>query len=231
MKRRHPRDYRELLRTGRWFAALPDELQTRLVDAAMVRTAGAGERVLARGDEPSGLYAVIDGAVRLSGHNEAGREVLHMVIEPPSWFGETAVIDGLPRTQDAIADVASELIHVPQRALEAILTDEPRYWQHIAMLMAHKLRLATLALEDVAHVPPLVRLARRLAMMIEGYGDHTHPRRTVELRQEQLAMMLNVSRQTTNQLLKELEALGLVKLAYGEVEIVDADALRTLGAR
>jgi CRP/FNR family transcriptional regulator, cyclic AMP receptor protein len=76
-----------------------------------------------------------------------------------------------------------------------------------------------------------VRLARRLAMMIEGYGDHTHPRRTVELRQEQLAMMLNVSRQTTNQLLKELEALGLVKLAYGEVEIVDAAALRSLGAR
>lgn len=96
--------------------------------------------------------------------------------------------------------------------------------------MAHKLRLAMLALEDVAQVPPRVRLARRLAMMIEGYGDHTHPRRTVELRQEQLAMMLNVSRQTANQLLRELEALGLVKLAYGEVEIVDAAGLRTLGA-
>jgi Mn-dependent DtxR family transcriptional regulator len=44
-------------------------------------------------------------------------------------------------------------------------------------------------------------------------------------------MMLNVSRQTTNQLRKELEARGLVKLAYGEVELVDAAALRTLGAR
>jgi Mn-dependent DtxR family transcriptional regulator len=67
-------------------------------------------------------------------------------------------------------------------------------------------------------------------MMIEGYGDHTHQRRTVELRQEQLAAMLNVSRQTANQLLKELESLGMVKLAYGEVEIIDADALRALGA-
>jgi CRP-like cAMP-binding protein len=230
MKRRRPRDFLELLRTGRWFAALPDELQAQLVDAAVVCAAGAGERVMARGDEPAGLYAVVDGAVRLSGQSEAGREVLHMVIEPPSWFGELAVIDGLPRTQDATADVASELIHVPQRELEAILAAAPRYWQHIALLMAHKFRLAVLALEDVAQVPPLVRLARRLALMIEGYGDHTHPRRTVELRQEQLAMMLNVSRQTANQLLKELAALGLVKLAYGEVEIVDAAALRALGA-
>jgi CRP-like cAMP-binding protein len=231
MKRRRSRDFLELLRTGRWFAALPDELQARLVDVAVVSTAGAGEPVMSRGDEPSGLYAVIDGAVRLSGRNEAGREVLHMVIEPPSWFGELSVIDGLPRTQDATADVASELLHVPQRAIEAILAAEPRYWQHLAMLMAHKLRLAMLALEDVAQVPPIVRLARRLALMVEGYGDHTHQRRTVELRQEQLAMMLSVSRQTANQLLKELEALGLVKLAYGEVEIVDAAALRTLGAR
>ena len=228
MKRRRPHDYRELLRTGRWFATLPDALQTELLDVAAIRTASAGERVLAHGDEPAGLYAVIDGAVRLSGQNDAGREVLHMVIEPPSWFGELSVIDGLPRTQDATADVASELVHVPQRALEAILTAEPRYWRHLAILMAHKFRLAVLALEDVAQVPPRARLARRLVMMIEGYGDHTHPRRTVELRQEQLAMMLNVSRQTANQLLKELESLGLVKLAYGEIEIIDAAALRSL---
>lgn len=230
MKRLRPRDYRELLRTGRWFAALPDELQTELLDAAVLRVAGAGERVVARGDEASGLYAVVDGAMRLSGQSEAGREVLHMVVEPPSWFGELSAIDGLPRTQDVTADVASELLHVPQRALEAILAAEPRYWQHVAILMAHKLRLAMLALEDVAQVPPRVRLARRLSMLIEGYGDHTHPRRTVELRQDQLAMMLNVSRQTTNQLLKELEALGLVKLSYGEIEIINAAALRSLGA-
>jgi CRP-like cAMP-binding protein len=230
MKRRRPRDCHELLRTGRWFAALPDDLQNRMLDAAVLRPAAAGERIVMRGGEPAGLYAVIDGAVRVTGQIEAGREVLHMMIEPPSWFGELAVIDGLPRNQDTTADVASELLHVPQRSLEAILAAEPRYWHDIARLMAQKFRLAMLALEDAAQVPPLVRLARRLAMMIEGYGDHTHQRRTVDVRQEQLAMMLNLSRQTANQLLKELEAQGMVKLAYGEVEIIDLSALRSLGA-
>jgi CRP-like cAMP-binding protein len=225
MKRR--RDFRELLRTGRWFGALPDPLQTALLDAAVLRTAAAGERVFARGDEPSGLYAVVDGALRVTGHSDAGREVLHMVVEPPSWIGELSVIDGLPRTQDLTADVASELLHVPQRALDAILAAEPTYWRCLALLMAHKFRLAMRALEDVPQVR--VRLARRLALLIEGYGDHTHERRTVELRQDQLAAMLSVSRQTANQALKELEALGLIRLAYGEVEIVDAAALRLLG--
>ncbi|HEY0194148.1 MAG TPA: Crp/Fnr family transcriptional regulator [Kofleriaceae bacterium] len=230
MKRLGPREYRELLRTGRWFAAIPENLQTRLLDAATMRRAAAGEHVGARGDEPSGLFAVVDGGVRLAGHSEAGREILHMVVEPPSWFGELAVIDNLPRNQDAVADVDSELVHVPRRAIEAILDAEPRYWRHVAQLLAHKFRLAVLALEDVAQVPPRIRVARRLALMIEGYGDHTHPRRTIDLRQEQLAQMLGVSRQTTNQILKELEALGLVKLAYGEIEILDAAGLRDLGA-
>lgn len=230
MTRLRPHGYRELLRTGRWFAAVPEDLQARLLDAAVVRRADAGERVLARGQEPSGLYAVVDGVVRLSGRSSAGREVLHMIAEPPSWFGELSAIDGQPRTQEATADVASQLLHVPRPALDALLAAEPRLWQHLALLMAHRMRLALLALEDIVQVTPLVRLARRLTLLVEGYGDHTHPRRVVELSQEQLARMLNVSRQTANQLLKELEALGLVRLAYGEVEIVDPAALRTLGA-
>jgi CRP-like cAMP-binding protein len=228
--RLRPRDYRELLRSGRWFAALPDDLQTKLLDAAVLRHAGAGEHVFARGDDSSGLFAVVDGAVRVSGQSEAGREVLHMVFEPPSWFGELSVIDRLPRTQDTIADVDSELVHVPRRAVEAILDAEPRYWRDVALLLAHKFRLAMLALEDFAQVPPRVRVARRLAMMIEGYGDHTHPRRTVELRQDQLAQMLSVSRQTANQVLKELEASGLIKVAYGEIEIIDTAGLNAVAA-
>jgi CRP-like cAMP-binding protein len=230
MRRRSPSDYRPLLRTGRWFAALPDPLQTRLLDDATLRSVAAGERILSRGDDPTGLFGVVDGAVRVAGGAGAGREPLYMIVEPPSWFGELSVIDGLPRPHNVTADVASELIHVPQHALDAILVAEPRYWRELARLVAQRLRLAMTAIEDTMQLPPLVRTARRLAMMIGGYGDHTHQRGSVELSQEQLAIMINVSRQTVNQLLKELEALGLIKLAYGEIEIVDAAALRTLAA-
>ena len=38
--------------------------------------------------------------------------------------------------------------------------------------------------------------------------------------------MLSSSRQTVNQLLKRLEADGAIRLSYGQVEILDLDALR-----
>jgi pimeloyl-ACP methyl ester carboxylesterase len=48
-------DYRELLRSGRWFAGLPDALQERLVAAAVLRPlAEAGYLVVAL-KEPLGI--------------------------------------------------------------------------------------------------------------------------------------------------------------------------------
>ncbi|HUB07491.1 MAG TPA: helix-turn-helix domain-containing protein [Myxococcales bacterium] len=46
------------------------------------------------------------------------------------------------------------------------------------------------------------------------------------MRQEQLAKMLATSRQTVNQLLRELEAGGALKLVYGGVEILELSRLR-----
>ncbi len=46
--------------------------------------------------------------------------------------------------------------------------------------------------------------------------------------QEQLALLLALSRQTVNQVLKDFEARGLLRLAYGEIELLDFAGLRAL---
>jgi CRP-like cAMP-binding protein len=74
-------------------------------------------------------------------------------------------------------------------------------------------------------LPAAPRLARRLLLIAENYGEG-EPRRALHLPQEQLALMLAISRQTTNQILKELEAQGIVRLTYGEIEILDLPRLR-----
>lgn len=221
-----PRAFRALLRAGRWFHGLPDPLQDALLGAAAVRDVPAGTRLFSRGDPPSGLYAVLDGAVRVTATSAAGKEALLILLEPPAWFGEVSVFDGQPRTHDAIADGEARVLQVPQPALDAILAAEPRWWRDLGLLLAGKLRLAFVAMEDLTTLPIAVRLARRLAMMAEGYGEwQGRTRRVLEVKQEQLAAMLSTSRQTVNGVLKDLEAQGIVRLAYGQIELVDLDAL------
>lgn len=224
---RNPREYRDFLMAGRWFGALPEAFREGLLAAATLRTLPAEGRLFSRGDVPDGVYAVLDGGLRISAVGERGREAVLAVVEPPQWFGEIAVFDRLPRTHDAVAAVDSMVLHVSAPALDALLSREPTWWRDLGLLVTSKLRLAFVTLEDTALQPLVPRLARRLVMMADGYGEFTdRSRRVLKASQELLAAMVASSRQSTNQALKELESRGLIRLAYGELEIRDLPGLR-----
>ncbi len=221
----HSLPYLPLLRTGHWFSTLPQALQDELLSSAQVRRLQAGERLFHRGDQPCGLYAVVEGAMRVGAVSASGKEALLTLVEPPYWFGEISLFDGQPRTHDAFAEGATVLLHVPQNLLNTLLQRQPGYWRDFALLMSQKLRLAFIALEQISLLPAAPRLAQRLLMIADNYGEGD-PRRVIHLAQEQLALMLAISRQTTNQILKDLQAQGIVRLTYGEIEILDLQQLR-----
>ena len=77
-------------------------------------------------------------------------------------------------------------------------------------------------------LPAAQRVARRLLLMAGGYGERETMRRVINVPQEDLAMMLALSRQTINQVLEQFETQGAVKLGYAEIQIVDKGRLRAL---
>jgi CRP-like cAMP-binding protein len=220
------------LQSGRWFAQLPTDFSEALIRMGRVRQLAAGQSLFLRGDPPCGLYAVLRGALSVSGTGgraDDARSALLTRLEPPQWFGEISVFDGNVRSHDAVVAEACTLLHVPHDALLDWLRIHPEHWHALALLMADKLRTAFIALEDAALLPAPQRLARRLVMMAEGYGQWNADgltRRVIALSQEQLSQMLSISRQTTNQILKDLEARQLVRVQRGEVEITDLQGLR-----
>ncbi|MGY2375118.1 Crp/Fnr family transcriptional regulator [Pseudomonas sp. SDO524_S393] len=214
------------LATGYWFSHLPVPFQHSLLASARLRQLTAGQYLFKRGDPPCGLYAVLDGTLRISAVNEQGKEAVLSLVELPYWFGEICLFDGLPRTHDACAVGPCTLLQVPQQAMLKLLDETPRYWRDLALLMSQKLRLSFIGLEQLSLMPASVRLAHRLLMISEGYGDMERSRKVLQLPQEDLAAMLSLSRQTTNALLKDLQAQGIVRLGYGEIEVLDVQRLR-----
>ncbi|MFQ6351093.1 Crp/Fnr family transcriptional regulator [Pseudomonas sp. R11F] len=211
---------------GHWFSHLPEPFQHSLLAHARLRQLEAGQYLFKRGDPPCGLYAVLDGAVRISAVNAQGKEAVLSLVETPYWFGEICLFDNLPRTHDALAMGACMLLQVPQMALLGVLEHHPAYWRDLALLMSHKLRLSLINIEQMSLMPASARLAHRLLMIAEGYGETDQVRRTLQLPQEDLAAMLGLSRQTTNSLLKALELQGTIGLSYGAIEVLDLQGLR-----
>jgi CRP-like cAMP-binding protein len=220
-------DYRELLRAGRWFRGLPVPFQDALLSMATLRSVVPREVLFSRGEPGTAMYGVVDGKLRASGTDGEGKEALLTIVEPPGWVGEIPFFDGLPRTHDLIADAPSLLVQVPATPLLAFLDAEPRYWRDFSALLTAKLRLAFIAIEDGVLSSIGERVARRLVMIADGYGqwtDRTYP--LIDVSQETLATMVSSSRQTVNQVLRKLETEGLVRLAYGGVEVKDLEGLR-----
>ncbi|MFM0625118.1 Crp/Fnr family transcriptional regulator [Paraburkholderia xenovorans] len=217
-----------LLARSAWFRSAPPAMQAQLIEAGRVERLAAGQRLFVRGDSDDGLYCVLVGLMRIGAASSAGKEALLAVIEPVNWFGEIALFDNRPRTHDAYAERDSELFHVPRAALAVLLEGTPAYWHLFGLLLTQKLRLAFDAIEEAALLPAAQRVARRLLLMAGGYGEPGALRRVLKVPQEDLALMLALSRQTINQVLKQFETQGALKLGYVEIEITDVQKLGAL---
>ncbi|WOD17133.1 Crp/Fnr family transcriptional regulator [Paraburkholderia kirstenboschensis] len=217
-----------LLSDSAWFRSAPAALQAQLIGAGRIERLAAGERLFTRGDPDDGIYCVLGGVVRIGAASASGKEALLALIEPVNWFGEIALFDNRPRMHDAYAERDAELFYVTRAALAGLLERTPAYWHTIGLLLTQKLRLAFDAIEEAALLPTAQRVARRLLLMAGGYGEAGTMRRVINVPQEDLAMMLALSRQTINQVLKQFETQGAVKLGYAEIRIVDERRLREL---
>lgn len=211
-----------LLRADPWFGSVSPDFEQAMLSLATTKRLQHGEHLFFRGDAPCGLYAMLEGTLRVSGVTEAGKEAILSLVDAPSWFGEISLFDRLPRTHNAAAEGGVRVLHVPQAPLLALLEREPQHWRELGVLMALRLRLTFIGMEDLALLPAQARLARRLVWLVEASAlTPTEGVCVVPISQTQLGLMLSLSRQTTNQVLQALQDLGVLRVAYGRIEVLD----------
>jgi len=217
------------LGNGAWYRSLPAPLQDWLCRHGRLLPLAAGQQLFARDGGADGLYAVLDGAVRIGAVSAAGEEAILAILGPAQWIGEIALFDGLARTHDARAERDSLLLHVPLRALQELLAAQPAYWQDFGRLMAQKLRQLFAVVEVVALLPAPARVARVLMAIAEGYGERRAcAGQRVRLSQEQLARMVSLARQSVNQIMGQFEVDGAIRRVRGGFEVCDVQRLRRL---
>jgi CRP/FNR family cyclic AMP-dependent transcriptional regulator len=223
-----PTRYRKQIESTPWFSALPVQLQDALFACAVVLKLDKGAALYRCGDRSCSLYALLDGTLEVGMVDVDGRETLLAVLRPTAWIGEVSLFDQLPRAQDVIAGSAAVILQFPETALRSLLKDAPHYWHDFALLMAQRLRVSYKNTEALSAPSAAQRLAGRLLMMADGNGGLNDRQSTILVSQNSLASMVSLSRQTTNQLLKDLERQQIVRLEFGKVTILDLVRLQAV---
>ncbi|OTG98019.1 cyclic nucleotide-binding protein [Acinetobacter sp. ANC 4654] len=217
------------LENNTWFSQLPPTFKIFILSHAVQQNFDKEQAIFHSGDAFNGLYAVLNGSVRLGYIDIEGKESVAAIVEPIMWFGEISLVDAQPRSHDAIAIQKSLILHIPSSAIQKLLKEQPIFWYHIAQLTSQKLRFAFLELISIQTQTLKQRLAQRLMFILNGYGNHLMiEKNTIHLSQEQLAQMLTCSRQTVNQELQTLEKQNILCLSFRKIEILDLAELHRI---
>nr|ELR5230129.1 Crp/Fnr family transcriptional regulator [Providencia rettgeri] len=220
----------DVLQTNSWFSNLPNYLISALMECATLRFYHDSEMVHYQGDPARGLYAVIQGSVKVSSISTDGRECVFRYLSPGNWFGEIAMLDKSARTHDAKAISPTILLTISPKDLSQILEKYPVFYQFLNILLCKVIRNAFTIINDSALLSVSARLAKRLLSLAEGYGE-PHEKGTqlsLYLTQDDLATIINTTRQTINKRLVAWEKLGWIDAKYGKIVLVNLPALKQI---
>lgn len=223
-------EHRAALDTQDWFASLPREEREHVLSRGRQRSLVPGQRIFSRGDEPDGIYVVLEGCVRVSGISLEGRETVLDFYGPGSWFGEVSTLDDGPRGHDAEAYEHALLLHFGKSVVEELLSGSTAFARGLLRLEAQRLRILFNALESYSTQTLEQRLANRLLMLADRYGVTTPHGVKLELHlsQETLGRLIGSTRQRVNQIFHEWEAAGIIEQQYGRILLLDTVRLEEM---
>lgn len=182
------------------------------------------------GAAPEGLYCLESGLLRLSVTAANGKEAVLSVLQAGRWFGEASLLSEEAHMHDARAVTDCAVIVVPAVAVRGLLSDRADFLLELTRMVCRRYRQSLQRIDATILMPLPVRLARRLIEVVAAQNNEAAAlaRPTVYLSQEELSQMLGVSRQSVNKTLKDWESRGIVDVHYGQITVLDRDALDTM---
>ena len=183
-----------------------------------------GEVIFLTGDPGINLCIIESGRVKLTLTSpDLGREVALDHLGPGDVFGELALLDGEPRSADAIAVEPTRLLLLGRDDFRAFLTSHPTAAIDLLADMSRRLGRDAQVIQDAAFLDVPARLARVALRLAEPGPDGSL--RTPPMSQADLASLVLTTRVTLNKFLGVLTDQGLLRWSGGRLIVLDKDRL------
>ncbi|MGH6834343.1 MAG: Crp/Fnr family transcriptional regulator [Methylocella sp.] len=213
-------EFAVLLGLNPLFSGLGAESINKIAALCHTQHLAAGGILFLKGDGGDALFGIRRGQIRIETGSADGGRLTMNVLGAGDVFGEIAVLDGQPRTADAMAGEASELFVVRRNDFLSFLESEPRVALKLIALLCQRIRWASDRFEESVLLPLQVRLARRLCALATDFGSEVH------ISQEQLGIYVGATRESVNRQLQQWRQQGILEIGRGRILLLNADRLR-----
>ncbi|MBV8704514.1 MAG: Crp/Fnr family transcriptional regulator [Acetobacteraceae bacterium] len=191
-----------------------------------------GKVIFQKDDPGDSMMAVIRGRVKICAYSADGKELVLNLIDRGGLFGEIALLDGRPRTADAVALEETDLLVLSRNRFLPFLAANPEVTNRLFSVLCQRLRQTSEHLEDALFLEAPSRLARGLLRLAEAFGKPAPNglRIDIKLSQQQIGSLVGISRESINKHLGEWSQAGYVSVQSGIITIHDRDALDGIAA-
>src|SRR2546427_7419646 len=185
------------------FAGLEDEDIRELMSVAKRRTFRSGEVIFHREDPGQVLYVIKEGKVKISLISPDGQEISLVVFGKGECFGEFAILDGLPRSADAVALEKVECYTLQRSDFHNAIMKNPKIAIQIIEVLTRRLRNTDQMVEDLIYQDVYGRVAKKLLELADTHGTKVDDgtRIDVRLTQQEIASMVGASRESVNKVM------------------------------
>ena len=223
---RRPVNTVALFRNHPIFGKLPRAIVERLGSHLKKRKVHRGATIFRKGDAGTELIAILSGSVKISAPAADGREAVLNLIREGEIFGEIALLDGRPRTADAVAMSDCELTVMERREFIALLREQPEFAFKLIEVLCARLRRTSEQVEDLMFLDLPTRLAK-VILRLADEGEGAWPRK-VSVTQREVSQLIGMSRESTNRQLRSWAQAGWIRLERGSIVVLEPDALANI---
>ncbi len=128
----------EVLREVTWLKGMSSDLISKILQASEPRSYNSGDFIMRQGDEGDGMIVITRGSVKVS-----IRDIVVDIMGRGAVIGEMAVLGGVPRTANVVADSPVTALWLTTESMQKIMADSPELsgslWKTAAMRFAENL--------------------------------------------------------------------------------------------
>jgi len=148
------------------FRDLPPPVIEHVGSYMKTRRVARGTTIFAKGDPGTGLMGVLAGTVKVSVASADSKDIVLNLFHEGQVFGEIALLDGRPRTADAIAMSDCEFVVIERRDFVPFLSSHPDVMLKFIEILCSRLRRTSEQVHDIRFLNLPTRLAKTLLQLL-----------------------------------------------------------------
>lgn len=178
----------------------------------------------AAGHRPQWLRLVIEGSIEIVARRASGKEVAITDISPGAWATWLPCFIPAPPEHDFYCAANSVFLALPTAEVQRFCASHPEIYPWIMADIGQRMRLLLEWTGQSVLSGPEQRMAKLIHVLARDQKVKGNSG-ILSVQQTRLASLARCSRQTANGLLAQLERRGLIRAAYGKIDILDMEKL------